>query len=65
MTKKEYMPLLENITFEAWSSQEKFRVVSQKGIIHRTRLAFAFKVYVVTSGKAVPAASSTQFPKLS
>lgn len=63
MTKKEYMQLLENITSEAWSSQKKFRVVSQKGIIHRTRLAFAFKVYVVTSGKAVPAASKHTVPK--
>ena len=37
MAKKEYMPLLENITPEAWSSQEKFRVESQRGLIHRTR----------------------------
>lgn len=63
MAKKEYMPLLENIASEAWSSQEKFRVESQRGLIHRTRLAFALKVYVVTSAKAVPAAPRTQFPR--
>lgn len=43
MAIKEYMALLENIASKAWSSQEKFRVKSQRGLIHRTRLAFVSK----------------------
>lgn len=61
MAIKEYMALLENIA--SWSSQEKFRVKSQRGLIHRTRLASAFKVYVVTSVKAVSAAPRRLFPR--